>query len=270
RFVVGHEPHLASPCATFTRKKVGAARKMLFIELEMAEHSVMDWKTASRLFFAATRLAIGLIALISLLGLIAGSFMPMLQPVPKTVPAHDLLTYLSILVSLGCGAGLFLRRTAAPAALVLLVYFLVWAAIFKVPIIIHAPLEEVSYQNMGESLVLVAAACVLYRELAQPRNFLSGDVALRVSYFLYGLALIAFGLSHFFYLSPTAPLVPEWLPGHVFWAYFTGTVYVATGLAIAMGVCARLAAAVVTIQIALITLLVWGPIVAAGHMTAFH
>ena len=236
----------------------------------MAQRSIMESRTAARLFFAMTRLAIGLIALNTLFGLIGGSFVPTLPPLPESVPAHELLTYVSITVSLAAGAGLLAKRTAAPAALVLLVYFLVWAALFKVPIIIHAPLEEVSYQNMGESLVLIAAAWALYRELAQPRNFLSGDVALRVAYLLYGLALIAFGLSHFFYLQLTAPLVPRWLPAPVFWSYLTGIIYIATGLAIVSGLAVRLGTTVVAVQITLITLLVWSPIVAAGHMTAFH
>jgi len=228
----------------------------------------MEWKTASRLFFAVTRLAIGLIGLNTLLGLMGGRFVPALPPVPKTVPAHDLLTYVSITVSLAGGAGLLVRRTGAPAALLLLVYFLVWAALFKVPIIVHAPLEEVSYQNLGEGLVLVAAAWVLYRELSTGRNFLNGDLALRIALVLYGLALIAFGLSHFFYLQFTAPLVPAWLPGHVFWAYCTGTIYTVTGLAIVAGFRARLAAAVVAVQIGLITLLVWGPGMLSGHAGA--
>lgn len=224
----------------------------------------------SHLFFALTRIAIGLIGFNTLYGFVGGRFMPILPPLPQSVPAHALLTYVSIVVSLVGGIGLLTRRAGAPAALLLLVYFLAWAILFKVPIIVRAPFEEVSYQNMGESLVLVAAAWVLYRELAPIRNGLSSDAALRLAYILYGLALIAFGLSHFFYLGLTAPLVPAWLPRHVFWAYFTGSIYAITGLAIVAGFYMRLAAAVVAVQIALITLLVWGPMVLGGGMSVFH
>jgi uncharacterized membrane protein len=230
----------------------------------------MDWRMVSRLFFALTRLAMGLIGLNTLTGFIGGGSIPMLPPLPDTVPAHELLTYVSIAVSLVGGAGLLARRTGAAAALVLLAYFIAWAVLFKVPIIVRAPLEEVSYQNMGESLVLVAATWVLYRELSRSQNFLTGNPGLRVAQLIYGLALFAFGLSHFFYLSLTAPLIPGWLPGHVFWAYFTGSIYLATGIALAAGFYVRPAAAIVTAQIALITLLVWGPMVVAGHMTVFH
>ena len=68
----------------------------------------------------------------------------------------------------------------------------------------------------------------------------------------------------------TAPLVPAWLPAHVFWAYFTGGTFLATAAAVLVGVWARLAAALSVLQIGLFTLLVWGPILAAGHISAEH
>jgi uncharacterized membrane protein len=224
----------------------------------------MDWRTASRLFFAATLIAIGII------GLSSGGFAPIWQPVPETTPARQLLAYLCDLVPLACGAGLLTKRTAAPAALVLLLYLLVWTTAFKVPFIVRAPLEEVSYQSTGENVVLIAAAWVLYAEFARGRSVTAGDVGLRIACFLYGLALIAFGFSHFVYLQMTAPLVPRWLPGPVFWAYATGGIYLATGAALVIGCAPRLAATAAAVQISLITILVWGPMVVGGNLSAMH
>lgn len=227
----------------------------------------MRSSTASRLFFALTMAAIGVI------GLASGTFAPIFGGVPKSLPDRQLLAYLSAFVSLACGVGLMVKRTALAAAFVLFAYLLLWTILFKVPFIIRQPLVEVSYQSCGESAVLTAAAWVLYASSANGTTsgffgFLGGNSGLRIAYLLYGLSLIAFGLSHFAYLDLTAPLVPAWLPAPIFWAYLAGGIYLVTGISLVAGFAAKLGAALSAVQIALITLLVWGPIVLKGHMSA--
>lgn len=224
----------------------------------------MDWKTISRIVFGLTFVAIGVI------GLLSGTLAPIWNPVPETTPANELLAYLSSLVSLICGAGLLAKRTAAAAALVLTIFLILWTTAFKFPYIVRGPLVEGSYQSNGENWVLIAAAWVLYAELTGARKLLSSELGVRIAWLLYGLALIAFGLSHFFYLELTAPLVPSWLPGPVFWAYATGTIYTVCGLALATNLAPRLGALGAAANITLITVLVWGPMAAAGGLTAMH
>ena len=144
---------------------------------------------------------------------------------------------------------------------------------FKLRFIILAPTVEVSYQNNGENAVMVAGAWVLYAWFAvdwdrHRLSFAVGNKGVRLARVLYGLALIAFGLSHFAYLNMTAPLVPGWLPAHVFWAYFTGCTYLAAAAAMLIGVYARPAAALSAVQMGLFTLLVWVPRMAAGQLSA--
>jgi len=229
----------------------------------------MNWKTASRLLFALTMIVIGLI------GLVSGTFAPIWAGVPKSLPDRELLAYLCTLVSLACGVGLLTKRTAPLAAFVLFAYLLLWTILFKVPVIIRHPLVEVAYQSCGEGLVLVAGAWALTASSENgPTNalldFLRGNSGLRIAYLLYGLALIAFGLSHFAYLDLTAPLVPPFLPAPVFWAYLTGCIYLVTGILLVAGFGARLGATLAAAQIALITLLVWGTIVLKGDVSAGH
>jgi uncharacterized membrane protein YphA (DoxX/SURF4 family) len=224
----------------------------------------MDWKRAGRLFFAMTLIAIGLI------GLASGKFAPIWAPVPEALPGRQALAILSNLVATGCGVALLTKRWAGPGALILLLYLIVWTLTFKARFIVRDPFEEVSYQSNGENLVLIATAWVLYAESTARRTFPGGEAGLRIAYLLYGLALIAFGLSHFFYLEMTAPLVPSWLPGPVFWAYATGTIYTVCGLVVVTGLAPRLGALGAAANITLITLLVWGPMLLSGPLSAMH
>ena len=218
--------------------------------------------------FAATMIALGI------LGLINGDFIQVWQA-PKGLPGRQLLAYVAACISLACGVGLLWQRSAALAARVLLAAFLLLTLLFKARFVFLQPTVEGTYQSLGENAVLVAGAWVLYAWFAtdwdrQHLGFATGDRGVRIASVLYALAMIAFGLSHFAYLNLTAPLVPAWLPWHVGWAYFTGCTYLAAGVAMLIGVCARLAAVLSTAQMAGFTLLVWVPMMVTGHVSAFQ
>jgi uncharacterized membrane protein len=219
--------------------------------------------------FAAIMIALGI------LGLTKGDFAPIWQPAPKAVAARELLVYLCAIISLTSGVGLLLLRTAAAASRLLLLYLLLWMLLLRVPDIFRAPTSQDSWSGWGETAVYVAGAWVLYAWFAagwdqQHLGFATGERGLRIARVLYGLAMIPFGVAHFAYINETAALVPGWLPLHLPLAYFTGCAFIAAGIAVLIGVYARLAAALTALQMGLFTLLVWVPIMAAGAKSAFQ
>lgn len=218
--------------------------------------------TLSHGFFAATMIGLGV------LGLAQGEFTPAWTGVPASFPARETLVYLSALISLIVGIGLVWRRTAAIASGLLLGSILIWALLFKGPPVFRAPTATGVWWALGESAVMAGAGWVLYMWFVgdrgrQDRGFGTGHQGLRIARALFGLGLIPFGIAHFTYLDRTISMVPAWLPWHLAWAAFFGASFIAAGVAVLIGVYARLAATLVTVQLGLFTLLVWVPIMAA-------
>jgi len=224
--------------------------------------------SAGHAVFAATMMALGI------LGLSRGDFTVIWQPVPKNVPAREALVYVCAGVLLVSGVGLFWRRTAAAAARLLLAYLLFWLLVFRVPGLFRSLAVDV-YWSLSRTAAMAAAAWVLYAWFADEWDrerlaFATGDKGMRIARAIYGLAIIPFGIAHFEYVKQTAAQVPAWLPAHVAWVYFTGGAFIAAGIAVLVGVYARLAVALSAVQMGMFLLLVWVPAVAAGSLTPFQ
>lgn len=204
---------------------------------------------------------------LGVLGLRYGDFALQWQPVPPTIPGHDLLAYASAIFMLAGGIGLLFERTTSLSARVLFPYLVLWL-LLKVRGIIAAPLTEGSWLGFGEIAVLASGGWVLFaRTMTLPDGatlkFLAGDTGVRTAQLFFGFWLIPIGISHFMYLDQTVSLVPSWLPFRAGWAYLTGAGHVAAGIGVLFSILPRLAARLEAAMLAVITVLVWLPVVAA-------
>ncbi|GLQ96168.1 hypothetical protein [Dyella mobilis] len=217
--------------------------------------------SAGHAVFSVTMIALGIQCLVT------GHFAALWQPLDLSAPSHPVLAYLCAGVTLACGVGLLWQRVEA--ALVLLAYFLVWLLLYRVPDFFSAAADDPWYGS-AECAVYVAAAWVLFARFSTswkvtlPLHFITGDNGVRIARVFYALAMIYFGIGHFRYFKETVQLVPSWLPWHATWAGFTGGAYVASGVAMLIGIRACWAAALSAWQMAGFTLLVWVPILISG------
>ena len=225
--------------------------------------------TPSHAAFAGVMIGLGII------GLMKRDFTAGFGPVPDGAPARTALIFLCALVPLGCGIGLVAGRTASAAARVLFAFQLLWLLAVRVTYFAFVSSAIDGWYSLCETAVMTAGAWVLFTWLATDADrrrlgFVAGAGGVRVARVLYGAPLIPFGVAHYLYLENTAPLVPDWLPWHVAWAYLTGATFILAGVAILTGVWARLAAVLSVWQMALFTLLIWVPRAFAGVLSEFQ
>lgn len=212
---------------------------------------------------------------LGILGLRSGTFAQIWAPVPKWFPVREPLAYVCAIISLASGIGLLFQRTASVTSRVLFASLLLWLFVFRLPNLFYeTPLVLVAW-TFGATAVMVAADWVLYVWFAGDRDrqrfgFFADARGLRVACALYGLSLVPFGLAHWMYPDATTVLIPAWLPWHSALAFSTGATFIAAGVAMAVGVVPRLAAALSTLQIGLFSLIVWIPRVLAGPLNEFQ
>jgi uncharacterized membrane protein len=188
------------------------------------------------------------------------------RPLAEQSPWHDSLAILAGALLFATAAALFINRTAQVASLMLAAFLLLRELVLQLPGVINHPLVEASWYSASENLILLAGAWTIFSLVPREAGALARFRHVRAGQILFALALPAIGLSHFFYLDQTAPLIPPWLPFHVPLAYLTGAAHIAAGAAILFDVLPRLAATLEAVMVSLFTLLVWVPMV-SSHLT---
>ncbi len=73
------------------------------------------------------------------------------------------------------------------------------------------------------------------------------------------ISLVVFGIQHFLYGGFVATLVPAWMPGRLFWAYFVGVAFVAGAVGIFIHMMARPAATMLGVMFFLFVVLLHIP-----------
>ena len=196
------------------------------------------------------------------LSLAFSDFGPMWRALPAWTPWPVAFVHgLAVIVLASC-AGLCFSRTARASAWVIGAYYAIWALV-SAPQIVPQPLSVGAWYGFCEAMTCLTGAAILYAMLRWPEDGPETPIAVRravrAARVLFGLTCIFYGGSHFTYAAYTATLVPAWLPGRLLLAYATGLAHIFAGLAIVVGVGARLAATLEAGMMSLFGLLVWGP-----------
>ena len=194
-------------------------------------------------------------------------FVEGLTLVPKWIPAHtfwaDVLGALLIL----CGTGIALEKMARLACSVL------GALFFAVVIVLHVPeavaiLHDIVERTRAFEVLAICGGAFVLAGLVHGTGSNSAQwdkptkTEAEVGRYFFSISMVVFGIDHFQAAPYIATLIPGWIPGPLFFAYFTGAALVVAGLAIATKIQARLAAALLGLMFFLWVMALHAPRVA--------
>jgi uncharacterized membrane protein len=193
-------------------------------------------------------------ASLGLLSLRYGDFAPSAANLPDWLPWRETWNRLAAVVLLSASAGLCYPRTRLASVFAIGAYQMIWVAI-GIPSIVSSPLSIGAWYGFVEALTSLVGTWIVLATLLP----MALERAVRAAQVIFGITCVFYGCSHFAYAQYTASMVPNWLPGPLGFAYFTGLAHVAAGIAIAVGVLPMLAATLEAIMMCAFGLLVWVP-----------
>jgi uncharacterized membrane protein YphA (DoxX/SURF4 family) len=173
---------------------------------------------------------------------------------PPWTPAHPFWAFFTAIVSIAAAVCIAANIQVRCAAIVLAVTILARALLFYVPKLAANPHDPGPWTSGFELLALCGAALVLA----------GAHTSIKLGRVLFAVSLVVFGVQHFLYAHFIATLVPSWIFGHLFWAYFVGIAFVAAALSIATQIKIGLAATWLGIMFLLWVLVLHLPRVAAA------
>jgi hypothetical protein len=134
------------------------------------------------------------------------------------------------------GIGARIKALLWGGILLLITLLFQTTAIFNLPDHEHLFLWTDPFKELTLSggFFVVAGSLSSERNTSAPIKFLENLIPLG-KYFL-AITMVLFGIMHFVYPSFVAPLVPNWIPWHMFWTYFAAIALIAAGLGIILNV----------------------------------
>jgi uncharacterized membrane protein YphA (DoxX/SURF4 family) len=216
-----------------------------------------------RLFIGVSLLAIGL------QHFLYSGFIPDLGLVPDWAPAHTLCAWLAGAILLLAGVSVLTAKYARPITTFLGFVFLL-SAFLRFTTHIPGMIHNIGDRGVFFELLACCAGSWMLASTFPPSPPFSDARTTRLATprlaalarWLFGIAFVVFGSLHLQAPNWIAPLIPHWIPFHLFFAWFTGCALVAAGLSIAAHIGARLSATLLALMLFSWVVLVHAPRIA--------
>lgn len=173
----------------------------------------------------------------AVLQLIYPGFRPVILPIPpEETEQINFLVYLTAAVLIFAGLFIAFARNVKTISLFLGLLLLLFFIIGHLPNRLrNDPGNLGAWTDALKILALSGGAFVVSRVFPFGKNNPVTNVLDKIApygKYFFALMLVIFGIDHLLYAEFVKFLVPEWIPGNLFWTYFGAAALIGSGLAI--------------------------------------
>lgn len=192
------------------------------------------------------------------------------QLIPSWMFARVFWAYFVGVALIAAGLALSVKKCLRLTGSLLALMFFLFVVMMHIPGALAQPGDRFSWAVAFRDLSFGAGALALAGAMAPRGDPDRQNAPIIVARIIIGLTMIVYAVEQFLHPAyapgvPLKKLMPTWVPLPHLWAYLTGLILLAAGIAILMNRYTRDAAAVAGLWIVLLTLLLYVPILALAR-----
>jgi uncharacterized membrane protein len=191
--------------------------------------------------------------------------------VPKWIPAHTFWAYLVGIALIAAALSITLKIQARLAATLLGAMFCCFVLMIHIPNIVAGNGDRFLWAVGLRDIAFAGGAFAFAASQMSATNTGRGRGLATVARFFIGIPALFFGVEHFLYPTfatgvPLQKVMPEWIPGRLFWAYLAGAVLIVSGGCLVANKKTREAATYLGLVILLLVLFEYLPVLFASPL----
>src|SRR5277367_3405696 len=191
--------------------------------------------------------------------------------VPKWMPAHTFWAYLVGIALIAAALSITLKIQARLVATLLGAMFCCFVLMIHISNIVASKGDRFLWAVGLRDIAFAGGAFAFAASQMSATNTGRGRGLATVARFFIGIPALFFGVEHFLHPTfatgvPLQKVMPEWIPGRLFWAYLTGAVLIVSGGCLVANKKTREAATHLGLMILLLVLFEYLPVLFASPL----
>jgi len=189
--------------------------------------------------------------------------------VPSWIPAHTFWVYLVGVGLIAAALSITVKVQSRLSATLLGVMFCLFVVLMDIPGVVAQPSDRFTWTLALRELAFGSGALAFAGAQMSAKRAGGVPVLVTSARFVIGIAAVFYGVEHFLHPTlatgvPLEKIMPEWIPGRLFWAYAAGAVLIASGACLVANKKTRQAATYLGVMILLLVLFEYLPMLIAS------